>query len=80
MTREQMAASILKAKYGEAFTPPPCRGLFKDVPCTSGFAPWIELLYQEGITGGCNPSLFCPAEPTTRGQTAVFLTKAFVLP
>lgn len=81
MTREQMAVAILKAKYGAAFTPPTCNGLFQDVPCTSDFAPWIELLFQEGITAGCNGgSFFCPAEPTRRGQTAVFLTKAFVLP
>lgn len=81
MTREQIAVVILKAKYGYAFTPPACRGIFQDVPCTSGFAPWVEQLAQEGITAGCNGGhFFCPAEPTTRGQTAVFITKAFMLP
>ncbi len=81
MTRAQMAVAILKAMHGAAYTPPACHGIFGDVPCASPFAPWIELFAQQGITAGCNGGLyFCPAEPATRGQTAVFLTKAFVLP
>ena len=81
ITRAQMAVAILKTINGAAFTPPACHGLFQDVPCTSPFAPWIELFAQQGFTAGCNGGhFFCPAEPTTRGQTAVFLTKAFVLP
>ncbi|MGE5414071.1 MAG: S-layer homology domain-containing protein [Syntrophomonadaceae bacterium] len=81
MTREQRAVAILKAMYGAAYAPPACQGLFKDVPCSSPFAPWVEQFAREGITAGCSGGqYFCPAEPTTRGQTAVFLTKAFVLP
>ena len=82
-TREAMAAMILKAEHGSNFVPPPCTGIFGDVSCASGFAPWIEELYKEGITGGCYNEggifFFCPGIPSTRGQTAVFLTKAFQL-
>lgn len=82
MTREAMAVMLLKAKG----VPPPtqCDMIFGDVSCASPFAPWIEELYKEGITGGCYNEggifFFCPGIPSTRGQTAVFLTKAFVLP
>lgn len=80
MTREQMAITLLKAEHGSVYTPPACIGIFQDVPCSSDLAPWIEQLYNEGITGGCNGGYFCPTAPTTRGQTAVFLAKTFSLP
>jgi hypothetical protein len=33
------------------------------------------------VTGGCaaSPLLYCPSNPVTRGQMAVFLTKTFGL-
>ena len=75
--RQQMAVFILKAKHGLCFTPPPCTGVFGDVPCMSTFAPWIEAMAAEGITGGCqqSPPLYCPANPVRRDQMAVFLLK-----
>jgi uncharacterized repeat protein (TIGR03803 family) len=79
MTREQMAVSLLRAKYGSGYVPPPCRGIFGDVPCSSVYAPWIEQLAVEHITGGCGNGNFCPGDPSTRGQVAVFLTKTFGL-
>src|SRR4029450_12076547 len=45
------------------FTPPPCTGVFPDVPCPSTFAAWIETLAAEGITGGCGGGNFLPATP-----------------
>ena len=51
--RQQMAVFLLKAKFGLCYAPPPCTGTFADVPCPSIFAPWIEALADEGITGGC---------------------------
>ena len=33
--RQQMAVFLLKAKYGICYTPPPCTGVFDDVPCSS---------------------------------------------
>jgi hypothetical protein len=75
--RQQMAVFILKSKHGLCYTPPPCTGVFQDVPCTLTFAPWIEALAAEGITGGCqiSPPLYCPANPVRRDQMAVFLLK-----
>jgi len=79
VTRAQMAAFLLKAKYGSAYVPPSCTGVFSDVVCPSLFANWIEELAAEGITGGCGAGIYCPANPNTRGQMAVFLVKTFGL-
>jgi IPT/TIG domain/S-layer homology domain len=78
--RDQMAAFLLKAEHGADFVPPPCTGLFTDVACPSLFADWIEALRNEGITSGCGGTNYCPSNPVTRGQMAVFVTRTFDLP
>jgi uncharacterized delta-60 repeat protein len=82
VTRDQMAVFLLKTEHGAGYVPPVCQGIFGDVACPSQFANWIEALYGEHITGGCqaSPLLYCPGDPNTRGQMAVFLTKTFNLP
>ena len=77
--RAQMAVFLLKSKLGSAHIPPPCTGtVFTDVPCTGDpFDPWIEELAGLEITGGCGTDIYCPANPVTRQQMAVFLLKAF---
>ena len=70
-----MAVFLLKAEHGLCYTPPPCTGVFTDVPCSSNFAPWIERMAAEGITGGCGGGDFCPTNPCARDQMAVFLLK-----
>jgi hypothetical protein len=77
--RDQMAVFLLKAEHGPAYVPPACTGVFPDVPCPSQFANWIERLAAEGITGGCGGGNYCPQNPNTRGQMAVFLVKTFGL-
>jgi hypothetical protein len=76
-TREQMAALLLKSRYGVAYVPPSAAGVFGDVPPTDPFAPWVERLYALGITAGCStsPLLYCPDEPVLRRQMAVFLLR-----
>jgi hypothetical protein len=75
VTRQQMAVFLLKSKNGLCYVPPPCTGVFPDVPCSSGFAPWIEALAEAGITGGCGGGNYCPTNPVIRQQMAVFLLK-----
>ncbi len=77
ITRAQMAVFLLKSKYGATHIPPPCSGsVFGDVPCSGGpFDAWIEELAALGITGGCGGGLYCPGNPVTRAQMAVFLLK-----
>jgi hypothetical protein len=80
VTREQMAVFLLKTLEGAGFTPPPCTtASFTDVPCASPFAAWVQELVARGITAGCGGGLYCPTNPVTRGQMAVFLTKTFAL-
>jgi len=81
VTRAQMAVFLLKTKFGPAYKVPACTGtVFLDVPCTGGpFDPWIEALANLGVTGGCGGGNYCPNNPNTRGQMAVFLTKTFDL-
>ena len=80
VTRAQMSAFLLKARWGSSFVPPACLpGVFTDVACPSLFADWIEELYAEGITGGCGTGIYCPDSPNNRGQMAVFLVKTFGL-
>jgi hypothetical protein len=80
VTREQMAVFLLLTLEGPGYMPPPCvTPTFGDVPCSSGFAPWIEELVDRGITAGCGGGNYCPALPVTREQMAVFLTVNFDL-
>jgi len=76
VTRAQMAVFLLKSRYGSGFIPPPATGtVFPDVPASNPFAPWIEELSRQGITGGCGGGLYCPDNSVTRQQMAAFLLK-----
>ena len=77
--RRQMAVFLLKGKYGLCYTPPPCTvQVFGDVPCSSGFAPWINQLVSEGVTGGCGDGTnYCPTDPVLRQQMAVLLLRTY---
>lgn len=51
---------------------------FADVPGNFWAWRYVEGMYDAGITGGCStsPLKYCPANPVTRDQMAVFLLKA----
>ena len=80
VTRAQMAVFLLRAKHGTDYTPPPPTGIFADLSLTDPFTPWIEQLSIEGVTAGCGNDDYCPNQPNTRGQMAVFLVRTFDLP
>ena len=79
-----MAVFLLKTLLGSGYVPPAPTGIFDDVPA-DGFRPFIEDLYNRGITGGCSggpppaPISYCPDNSVTRGQMAPFLVKTFEL-
>ncbi|HXF86303.1 MAG TPA: S-layer homology domain-containing protein [Anaerolineales bacterium] len=80
VTRAQMAIFLLRAKYGDSYTPPPATGtMFSDVTLSTAGAAWIEQLAREGITSGCGGGRFCPGSPVTRAEMAVFLVRTFNL-
>jgi hypothetical protein len=81
VTREQMAVFLLVALEGVSYVPPPCTTPeFADVPCSSGFARWINELVERNITVGCGGGNYCPGDSVTRAQMAVFLCVTFDLP
>jgi|KBSMisStaDraftv2_1062788.scaffolds.fasta_scaffold08402_3 uncharacterized repeat protein (TIGR01451 family) len=81
VTRGEMAVFLLKTLLGSDYVPPDPAGIFGDVPLDYFAVAFVEDLYNRGITGGCQaaPLLYCPEQPNTRGQMAVFLTLTFGL-
>ena len=81
VTRAQMAVFLLRAKYGSAYVPPEVGAGtgFTDVPADHWTAPWIKQLAAENITGGCGTGIYCPNNPVTRAEMAIFLTRTFNL-
>ena len=65
--------------YKLQVSPPPGTATFADVPTTHLFFQYVEALAAAGITSGCGGGNFCPDAAVTRGQMAVFLSKALGL-
>lgn len=81
VTRAQMAVFLLRAEHGAGYTPPAATGtMFTDAPTSHPFTAWIEQLANEGVTSGCGGGNFCPNNPVTRAQMAVFIQRVFNLP
>lgn len=83
VTRGQLAAFLIRARLGITDTdrfPVQPTPLFTDVPSNDPFFAYIQKLKELGITTGCTPDRFCPGEETTRGQMAVFVARAFLVP
>ena len=54
---------------------------FSDVDVDGFHAPFIERMFEIGVTKGCGDgSGFCSDRPVTRAQMAVFLSRAYDLP
>lgn len=82
VTRDQMAAFIIRALYGNTFT---CNGgvacattapYFGDVSTADQFFPYVQKLKELGITTGCGNGNYCPSEYVARDQMAAFLVRA----
>jgi Leucine-rich repeat (LRR) protein len=82
VTRAQMAVFLLRSKYGGSYMPPDVGAGtgFGDVPPDYWAATFIKQLVAEGITVGCGGGNYCPEQPVTRAQMAVFLVRMFNLP
>jgi hypothetical protein len=65
--------------YRLTVSDPPAVATFNDVPTSHPFFQFVEALYASSITIGCGNGNFCPDAPLTRGQMAVFLSKALGL-
>jgi len=72
-TREQMSVFVLVAREGAGYQPASCTTpVFNDVPASSPFCRFIEELSRRGVVSGCGGGNYCPADPVTREQMAVF--------
>lgn len=81
ISRRQMAAFAVRAKYGAAYVPPACSSpSFADVPCASQLSQFVEQVNADGIdTGGvdgCPAGNFCPESDMTRKRMAYWLLRA----
>jgi hypothetical protein len=77
VTRAQMAVFVETALGGVIGGA--CAGTFADVPVAHPLCGFVERLAADGITAGCTagpPARFCPDDPVTRAQMAVFLVTA----
>jgi hypothetical protein len=76
VTRDQMAVFIIRARYGAStvFTYP-AAPYFTDVATGYWAFPWIQRMREDGITAGCNATQYCPGNPVTRGDMAIFVMR-----
>ncbi|HHH83212.1 MAG TPA: hypothetical protein ENL35_09510 [Chloroflexi bacterium] len=80
LTRAESSVFILRGAHGAHPDPPypaPQNPTFADVdPSYWGYG-WIESLWQDGYTAGCNadPLMYCPAGEHTRAEASVFFLR-----
>jgi len=80
LARAESSVFILRGEYGAIPDPPytpPASPTFGDVdPAYWGYG-WIESLWQDGYTAGCNtnPLLYCPLRQHTRAEACVFFLR-----
>lgn len=82
VTREQMAVFVVVAldralNQTDEYTP---AAIFQDVSSSSVYYPFVQRLYDLGITAGCstNPPDFCATNPITQGEMAVYIIVAWM--
>ena len=69
-----MIRARLGAPADSSFTYP-STGSFSDVPASHSFFKWIQRMKRDSITAGCGAGTYCPNDPVTRGQMAVFIMR-----
>jgi hypothetical protein len=66
----------VRVNYRLQVSPGPATATFADVPTSSSYFKFVEALVSAGIVAGCGGGNYCPNNPVTRGQMAVFLSAA----
>ena len=74
-------AVLLVVIVDETAPPESTLNSFVDVGVDEWWAPYVERLFELGITRGCavSPARYCPEDRVTRAQLASFLVRAFEL-
>lgn len=67
--------------WRRTISPAPATATFSDVSTEHWAFPFVEALAASGITAGCSedPPLYCPDDPITRAQMAIYLSAALGL-
>jgi S-layer homology domain len=65
--------------YHRMVSPAPAVASFGDVPLVDPAFQYVEALVASGVTAGCGGGNYCPDNPVTRRQMAVFISKALGL-
>jgi S-layer homology domain len=73
------AIRAVEVRWKRRVSSAPQAATFNDVPTNHLFFQFVEALADSGITAGCGGGNYCPDQPLTRGQMAVFLAKALGL-
>lgn len=76
VAREHMAAFIIRV-IGISNPPTPAKQRFVDVPPSSPFYGFIDLVASRKLIAGCGGNNFCPKERVTLDEAAAALRKAF---
>jgi hypothetical protein len=76
---QDIAFKGMRVYYKLQVSPAPVTATFGDVPTNHWAFRFVEALYASGITAGCGGGNFCPDQPLTRAQMAVFLSAALGL-
>jgi hypothetical protein len=77
VTRGQMAAFIVRGKFGEDF-PYNTTPYFTDVPESHGSFKYIQKVTEEGIASGYSDGTYRPSQSVNRAQMAAFIGRAFL--
>jgi hypothetical protein len=72
-TRSEMAVFIIVAIEGGNNFPYTTTPYFTDVPPTDPYFKFVQKMKDLGITSGCTPTTYCPDDPVTRADMAVFI-------
>jgi len=80
LTRAEGAVFVERGVHGASHDdpPPPSVQVFMDVPLMEWYANWVDGLWNDGYTAGCNIGtpevdlLYCPLAGNSRAEGAVF--------
>lgn len=76
---EALQVQKVRVSWTRQVSPAPATPTFNDVPTSDPLFQFVEALAKSGITGGCGAGSYCPGQPLTRGQMAVFIAKGLGL-
>jgi hypothetical protein len=78
LTRAEIAVFLVRGIRGPQFVPSSSVApVFLDVPPSEWFYKWINVLWEDGYTAGCqiDEALYCPLQYHTRAEGAVFFLR-----